>query len=138
MIELYRKSVYIAGFMIRRKEILNLITNQFDGSMLNQIYYMSEVVLKSPSAYLDIPFTQQYKSHEHNKKDVMYDRKNKVFVKREPTLAISIKFLKSFHTISSYIDNKYSLNCSNLIKKICLSIYTLHYQFIGEKDLEFS
>ena len=47
----------------------------------------------------------------------MYDRKNKIFVKREPTIEISVNFLKSFYSISNYIDKKYNLNCSELIKK---------------------
>ena len=51
------------------------ITDKFDGSMLNQIYYLSEVVLKYRSAYLDVPFTQQTVLKQHDKGDVMFDRK---------------------------------------------------------------
>ena len=117
LINLFRKSVYIAGFMIRRDLVLENVTDRFNGSMLNQLYLLSEVVLKHNSAYLDIPFTQQYKSLEHNKFDVMFDREKKLFVPREPTISISIKFLKSFSEITRYLDTKYNIKSSNIIKK---------------------
>lgn len=117
LISLFRKSVYIAGFIIKRELVMPFVTDRFDGSMLNQLYLMSEVVLKHNSAYLDIPFTQQYKSLEHNKSDLMYDRIKKKFIPREPTIEISIKFLKSYNDITNYIDKKYNLNCSEIIRK---------------------
>lgn len=116
LISLFRRSVYIAGFMINRKKIIPYITDKFDGSMLNQIYYLSEVVLKYRSAYLDVPFTQQTALKQHDKDDVMFDREKKRFVERTATLDISINFLKSFYQISSHIDQKYNLNISNKIR----------------------
>lgn len=115
-IKLFRRSVFIAGFMIQRKLILPFLTDRFDGSMLIQLYFLAEVVLKHRSAYLDLPFTQQYASHEHNKKDVMYDRGKKVFVARKPTFDISLNFLKSFSKITEFMDAKYGLNSTQLIK----------------------
>ena len=117
LISLFRKSVYIAGFMIRKDLVMPYVTDRFDGSMLNQLYLLSEVVLKHDSAYLDIPFTQQYKSLDHNKLDVMFDRDKNIFVPREATIDISINFLNSFSKITNYIDLKYNLKCTDVIKK---------------------
>jgi len=116
IIELFRKSVYIAGFMIKRELVLPFVTDRFDGSMLNQLYLLCEVVYSHPSAYFDIPFTQQYKSLDHNKKDVMFNRKQKIFVPREASVSISLDFLSSFSTITQYIDQKYNLTISKAIK----------------------
>ena len=116
-IELFRKSVYIAGFMIRRECVLPYITNRFDGTMLIQLYLLAEVVLKHPSAYLDEPFTQQYASYDHNVGDVMFDRKQEKFIPRKPTLDISLNFLNSFSIITKYIDSKYQIKSTDVIKK---------------------
>lgn len=116
-IELFRKSVYIAGFIIRREYATPYLTNRFDGTMLMQLYLLAEVVLRYPSAYFDEPFTQQYASHEHNVGDVMFDREKNKFVARQPTLDISLNFLKSFSCITEYIDSTHQLNSTALIKK---------------------
>ena len=114
---LYRRSVFIAGFMIRRDLALKYLTDRFDGTLLIQLYLLAEVVLNYPSAYLDLPFTQQYISLDHNKKDVMFDREKNQFIARKPTLDISLKFLDSFALISKFIDDKYSINSTAKIKK---------------------
>lgn len=116
-IELFRKSVFIAGFMIRRDYATPYLTNRFDGTLLMQLYLLAEVVMRYPSAYLDEPFTQQYASHEHNVGDVMFDREKNTFVPRRPTLDISLNFLKSFSLITQYIDEKHQINSTALIKK---------------------
>lgn len=116
-IELFRKSVFIAGFMIRREYAAPFVTDRFDGTMLIQLYLLAEVVLRHPSAYLDEPFTQQYASHEHNVGDVMFDRETKKFIPRRPTLEISLNFLKSFSAITDYIDLTHHINSTPLIKK---------------------
>ena len=113
---LFRRSVFIAGFTIRREFALPFLTNRFDGTMLMQLYLLAEVVLKHPSAYFDEPFTQQYASHAHNAGDVMFDRDKKSFIPRRPTLDISLKFLKSFSEITQYIDEKYHVDSTKRIK----------------------
>lgn len=116
-VNLFRRSVFIAGFTIRRKFSNSFITDQFDGTMLMQLYLLAEVTLRHPAAYFDEPFTQQYASHAHNLKDVMFDRDNQKFISRRPTLDISLKFLKSFSEITSFIDQKYSIQSTSQIKR---------------------
>jgi hypothetical protein len=109
--------VFIAGFTIRREYAEPYLTDRFDGTMLIQLYLLAETVQKYPSAYFDEPFTQQYASHQHNVGDVMFDREKNIFVPRKPTLDISLNFLKIFALITEYIDEKYNLNSTSLIKK---------------------
>lgn len=116
-VALFRKSVFIAGFIIRREYAEPFLTNRFDGTMLIQLYLLAEVTLRYPSAYFDEPFTQQYASHEHNTNDVMFDREKKQFVPRRPTLEISLNFLKSFALITEFIDQTHCINATSLIKK---------------------
>lgn len=115
--ELFRKSVYIAGFTIRREYAKPYLTNRFDGTMLIQLYLLAEVVLRFPSAYFDESFTQQYASHEHNVGDVMFDREKNKFVPRRPTLDISMNFLKSFALITEFIDRTHKIYSTAIIKK---------------------
>ena len=115
--ELFRKSVFIAGFTIRREYAVPYLTDRFNGTMLIQLYLLAELVLKYPSAYFDEPFTQQYASHQHNFGDVMFDRELNIFVPRRPTLDISLNFLKSFALVTEYVDKKYNLNSTSVIKK---------------------
>lgn len=115
-VELFRKSVYIAGFTIRREYAAPFLTDRFDGTMLIQLYLLAEVVLRYPSAYFDEPFTQQYASHEHNMGDVMFDREKGEFIPRRPTLDISLNFLKSFSRITEYIDEMHQVNSTTRIK----------------------
>jgi abequosyltransferase len=122
-IELFRKSVFIAGFMIRRDYAKPYLTNRFDGTLLMQLYLLAEVVMRFPAAYFDEPFTQQYASHEHNVGDVMFDREKNTFVPRRPTLDISLNFLKSFSLITEYIDEQHQINSTALIKKDMSKIF---------------
>jgi abequosyltransferase len=115
-VKLFRRSVFIAGFTVRREYAVPFITDRFDGTMLMQLYLLAEVVLTHPSAYFDEPFTQQYASHEHNAGDVMFDREKKKFIPRRPTLDISLKFLKSFADITAYIDQTHHLDSTRRIK----------------------
>lgn len=116
-VSLFRRSVFIAGFMIKRDLAVKHLTNRFDGTMLIQLYLLAEAVLEFPSAYLDVPFTQQYLSHDHNRNDVMFDRERKQFMARKPTLDISLKFLKSFAQVTEDIDRTHGLTTTPKIKK---------------------
>lgn len=116
-VELFRKSVYIAGFTIRREYSVPFLTDRFDGTMLIQLYLLAEVVLRYPSAYFDEPFTQQYASHEHNVGDVMFDREKGKFIPRRPTLEISLNFLKSFSRITEFVDQQHAIASTERIKK---------------------
>ena len=115
-ISLFRKSVFISGFTIRSDVAKKYITNKFKGTLLTQIYLLAESCLHYDSAYFDVPLTQQFINKDHDLDDVMLDKNNKL-VKRKPTIDMSLDFLNSFKKITDFIDLKYNLKSSKIIKK---------------------
>jgi abequosyltransferase len=114
-IELFRKSVFISGFVIQRNYIQNYMVDEFDGTLLFQLYILSEVALKYQCAYFDTPLTQAkeggipfFGSSESEKG---------LYTPGDITINNSINFLKSFFKITKFIDKKYSLSSTAIIKK---------------------
>jgi abequosyltransferase len=114
-IELFRKSVFISGFVIQRNYIQNYMVDEFDGTLLFQLYILSEVALKYQCAYFDTPLTQAkeggiplFGSSESEKG---------LYTPGDITIDNSINFLKSFFKITKFIDKKYSLSSTAIIKK---------------------
>ncbi len=112
---LLRRSVFISGFIIRRKYALDYMTEIFDGTLLYQLYLLAEVVMKYPSAYYDQPLTMQYKegiplfgSSESEKK--LYDP-GVISIKN------SLNFMSGFFKISEYMDDKYSMHLTQHLRR---------------------
>jgi glycosyltransferase, family 2 len=57
-ISMFDKSVFVSGFTIRRDYSLEFETDRFDSSLLYQLYLLSEVCRKYPSAYCHTLLTQ--------------------------------------------------------------------------------
>ena len=114
--DLFRRSVFISGFIIRSKYALEYQNNLFDGSLLSQLYLLAEVTLKYPSAYFDEPITQQYSCAKYDLNDQMIDRKSKNIIKRVATVEMSINFLSGFKKIATYIDKKYNIKSWSIIQ----------------------
>ncbi|ATH06700.1 hypothetical protein BIY24_01720 [Halobacteriovorax marinus] len=114
LIKLFRKSVFISGFIIKREGLLDLETSEFDGTLLYQIYLLSEVTLSHNCAYFDEPLTMQWEEgtpffgSSENEKDL--------YTPGTVTVENSINFLSGFLKIGSYIDKKYGLNVLPRIK----------------------
>lgn len=111
--EIFRKSVFISGFTIRR-EFLPPPIDLFDSSLLYQHYLLGEVVLHHPSAYFDEPLTRQYDDsvvvpdEEGNKKP---------HAPRVPSVETSLRFLKSFISIPEYFDAKYGTAIAPAVRR---------------------
>jgi len=113
LIQLFRKSVFISGFTIRR-EFLPPPVDDFNHSLLYQHYLLGEVVLKYPSAYFDEPITLQYDDAVEMPGET---RELSTHVARTPSMQTSINFLRSFISIPEFFDKKYNLRISTAIKK---------------------
>ncbi len=113
LVELFRKSVFVSGFTIRRKFLPPPI-DDFDYSLLYQHYLLGEVVLKHPAAYFDEPLTKQY-DDDAAMPDAAGDKQP--HVKRTPSIETSIRFLKSFIRIPEYFDQKYNLRIAPAVKQ---------------------
>jgi glycosyltransferase involved in cell wall biosynthesis len=101
--EIFRKSVFISGFTIRRKFLPEPI-HLFDSSLLYQHYLLGEVVLHHPSAYLDEVLVKQYDDSVEVPDE---NNEQKPHAARVPSVATSLRFLKSFIQIPEYFDTKY-------------------------------
>jgi len=113
-IELFRKSVFISGFTINRNYIQNLLVDDFDGTLLFQLYLLAEVSMNHDCAYFDTPLTQALEEgipffgNSESEKGL--------YTPGTITIENSLNFLKGFFKITSFIDSKYKLNSTEKIK----------------------
>jgi glycosyltransferase involved in cell wall biosynthesis len=114
-VTLFRKSVFISGFTIKRKSALEFETDNFNGSLLYQLYLLAEVCLKGKSAYCDILLTQQYEggtpffgSSETEKK---------LYTPGTITVDNSINFVGKYFEITKYLDDKYGFDSTRAVKE---------------------
>ncbi|MBU1674124.1 glycosyltransferase [Patescibacteria group bacterium] len=114
-IELFRKSVFISGFTINRNYIQNLIVNDFDGTLLFQLYLLAEVLMNYECAYFDVPLTQSLEE------GVPFfgnsESEKELYTPGTITIENSLNFLKGFFKITIFIDTKYNLNATYKIKR---------------------
>ena len=115
-ISLFRKSVFISGFIIKKELVLPYLVDEFDGTLLFQLYLLAEVVLKYPSAYFDEPLTRAY---EEGLQPLFgtAEAEKKLYTPGTITVENSINFLKGFFKITEFIDKKYNLNSTAAVKK---------------------
>ena len=112
-INLFRKSVFISGFTIRRRFITDLLIDKFDGTLLFQLYLLAEVCLNHPSAYFDMPLTQQY---DEGTPEFGSSINEKGITPGTITVENSLRFLKGYFIITKYIDDKYGFESTKRIK----------------------
>lgn len=113
--ELFRKSVFISGFTIKREPILPYLVSDFDGGALIQIYWVAEIVLKHRSAYFDEPITRHVEDKNYRAKELMIDEESGDLVARKADLKRSLNFLSGFTKITKFIDEKYDFNSTRRI-----------------------
>lgn len=114
--ELFRKSVFISGFTIKRELAMPHLIDIFDGTLLFQLYLVAEVLLKYPSAYFDEPLTEQYE-RELSPFFGNSEAEKKLYTPGTVTVENSINFMTGFSKITEYVDKKYNLKSTAFIKK---------------------
>lgn len=114
-ITLFRRSVFISGFTFRRSFALLYMTDDFDGTLLFQLYLLAELTMNYNAVFFSEPIVFQYEggipffgSSESEKK--LYDV-------GEITIRNSINFMMGFFKITQFIDQKYNINSTDLIRK---------------------
>ena len=113
--ELFLKSVFMSGFTIKTEYVKNITTDIFDSTLLFQLYLVGEVCLNYPSAYFNIPFTQGIQGDTiplFGNSEI-----EKGLYTPGRTQQNDINFYKSFFKITKYIDKKYSINSTEVIRK---------------------
>ncbi len=114
-LSLFRKSVFISGFTIKRELAKRFLIGDFDGTLLFQLYLAAEVVLKFPSAYFDEPLTNAYEK-ELKPEFGSSEAEKKFYTPGAITIENSINFMKGFLKIADYIDKKYNFNSAEIIQ----------------------
>jgi hypothetical protein len=115
-VSLFRKSVFISGFTIKKDYVSDFLTDEFDGTLLFQLYLASEVVLKHPSAYFDEPLTLEYEK-ELKPEFGSSESEKHLYTPGTVTVENSVNFMKGFLKIAGYLDNKYDFDSKTAIKK---------------------
>jgi glycosyltransferase involved in cell wall biosynthesis len=113
-IQMFRKSVFISGFTMRRELALPFLKDNFDGTLLFQLYLLAEVCLKHPTAYFDLPLTQQYDAGTPEFGNAASEKA--FYTPGKATIANSLKFLSGYFQITEYIDKEYNLKSTEMIK----------------------
>lgn len=113
-LELFRKSVFVSGFTIKREFITPFLIDTFDGTLLFQLYLVAEVTLKYPSAYFDTLLTEQYE-RELSPFFGNSEAEKHLYTPGKVTVTNSVNFMRGFSKIAVYIDKKYHLNSNRKI-----------------------
>lgn len=113
---LFRKSVLISGFCIKRAYALPFQTDQFDGSLLYQLYLLAEVTLLYPSAYCSIPLTIQDESLRGVPLFGSSESEKELYTPGVITVDNSINFMLKYFEVTKFIDKKHKINSTNYTK----------------------
>lgn len=111
--KLFLKSVFISGFTIKRELVKDYSIECLDDTLLFQLYLLAEVCLNNPAAYCNTPIVEGVGDGisffgTNKKEEGLYT----------PGVLVTnnVNFIKGFFKISNFIDNKYNLNSSRIIK----------------------
>ena len=113
-ISMFDKSVFISGFTIKREYAKVEESDKFDGSLLYQMYLLTEVCRKYPSGYYNTPITQAIEGgtpffgNSESEKD-LYDP-------GEISVRNSVNFMKWYCKVVDYSAEKYQDDTNRRIK----------------------
>jgi abequosyltransferase len=112
-VQLFGKSVSMSGYTIKREYVKDYTIDIFDDTLLYQLYLVAEVCLNHPSAYCNTPFTYVI-SDGGTYFGVNEKEKGKYLVGRK--VSDNINFIVGRYKITEYIDKRYNINSTELIK----------------------
>ena len=137
--EFFLKSMLMSGYTIKR-EYANMFTEaSLDSTLYFQMYLVGEICLKYPSAYCNIPIAQYIGD------GVSYFGTNEVekeLFTPGVNAAASLNCFYNIFKITNYIDEKYGVNSTDIIKRQ-LSKYSSYptmalYRQLGVKQYKVS
>jgi glycosyltransferase involved in cell wall biosynthesis len=112
---LFRRSVFISGFIFRRNYALPYLTDRFDGTLLYQLYLLAELTMQYPSAYFSKPIILQYKGGTPFFGSSQTE--SKLYTPGTVTIDNSINFMSGFFKITRFIDAKYGIASTPHIRR---------------------
>lgn len=113
--ELFLKSVFMSGFTIKTEYVKDITIDIFDPTLLFQLYLVAEVCMKYPSAYFRVPITQAFEGgvpffgSSENEKEL--------YTPGTISVQNSLNFMRNYFNITSFMDKKYSINSTSIIKR---------------------
>ena len=130
---LFKRSVSLSGFTISRMLASRFETSELDGTLLYQVYLMSQVCLLNDSIYCDIPFTHAVQSFRND--SPMFgnaEAEKSRFTPGSISCSNSINFTKAYFEVTDYLDKNNSTNISQLVR-LDLSKYSYPFLSIQRK-----
>lgn len=115
---LFRKSVTLPGFTIRRALATDFLTDRFDGTLLYQIYLMAEIVLRYPAAYCDVCAFEAVQTFRLD--TPLFGSSDVEKASFEPgrvTPRNSLNFMKGFFRITEYLDSVHGLDSTVRVRE---------------------
>ena len=130
---LFKRSVTICGFTINREEALKHATADLDGTLLYQIYMMSQVCLEHPSVYCDLPVAQAVLTwHGDTAMFGNAEAEKSRFTPGSVTGDNSINFTKNYFEVADYLDHSHGTHLAELVRQ-SLSKYSYPFLSIQRK-----
>jgi len=111
--EFFVKSMLMSGYTIKREYANQFTEDCLDSTLYFQMYLVAEICLKYPSAYCNIPIAQYIGD------GVSYFGTNEVEKKLFTPGVNAAGNITTFHNmfkITNYIDQKYGLNSTSIVK----------------------
>jgi len=130
---LFKRSVTICGFTVSRVEALKHATSDLDGTLLYQIYLMSQICLYSDSVYCDIPIANAVQSfRDDNPMFGSSDAEKSRFTPGSVSHDNSINFTMAYFEVTSYLDQLHGTGLTGLVRTD-LSKYSYPFLSIQRK-----
>lgn len=131
---LFKRSVTICGFTVDRQLAERASTSDLDGTLLYQVYLMSEVCMAHESYFCDIPFVHAVQTYRENKP--MFGSSAAERSRYTPGTVSqdnSINFTAAYFEVSSYLDDKHGTSLTGRLRKE-LSRYSYPFLSIQRKN----
>jgi hypothetical protein len=126
---LFKRSVTICGFTISRAEALKYATDKLDGTLLYQVYLMSQVCLRNDSIFCDIPVAHAVQTYRQD--FAMFgssEAERSRFTPGKVSHDNSINFTKAYFEVTQYLDREHG---TNLTKLVLLDLSKNSYPFLS-------
>jgi glycosyltransferase involved in cell wall biosynthesis/SAM-dependent methyltransferase len=128
-----KRSVSICGVTFKRESALKYASQQFDGTLLYQVYLVLEICLREESIYSDLPVAIGAQTYREDKPQFGASQSEKGrFKPGKVTFENSINFTRGFFEISQAFDRKHKAAVTQLIRKD-LSKYSYPFLSIQRK-----
>lgn len=126
---LFKRSVSLCGFTIARASLTEFDTDALDGTLLYQVYLMSQVCLRWPSVYCDFPIGHAVQSFRNDRP--MFgaaEAEQSRFTPGSVSAENSVNFSAAFFEVTRFLDAK---NGTKLTEAVRMDLSRYSYPFLS-------